>query len=346
MAGNPNMAPIIIKKKVIGGGDGHGSSAWKIALADFMTALFIIFLVLWMLAQTTPEQKTGIADYFAPVSATANPSGNGQPLGGNTITKDGPARDSAGRIAPTAGGPSLPEAGEGNTQVPGFPGVAKQTIGQNTNPGTKFGTIKNTNPNVNYDLGNGRGGRQAMDKQEIEKKIVTALSTSPELQGLQSSVKVSVKPEGTVIDIIDSERNPLFSGGSAAPNALGRALIERVAQSIASFPNQLAVSGHTDAAPLARPAYTNWELSADRANAARRLIQGAGINENRIASVRGVADRDPYFKDDLRAAGNRRISIVLLNPTDLAEAPPEDPSQPQQPMNLSGPAPEGRLIPR
>lgn len=345
MAGNPNMAPIIIKKKVSGHGDGHGSSAWKIALADFMTALFIIFLVLWMLAQTTPEQKTGIADYFAPVSATVNPSGNGQPLGGNTITKDGPARDSAGRIAPTSGGPSLPQEGEGNTQVPGFPGVSKQTIGQNTNPGTKYGTIKNTNPNVNDDPRIGRGGRQAMDKQEIEKIVQNAIATVPELAGMQSSVQVVSKPEGTVINLVDSDRQPLFSGGSAAPNAVGRRLLETVAKAIAGLPNQLSISGHTDAAPLNRPSYSNWELSAERANAARRTLQTAGIAENRIASVTGVADRDPFFKDDLRAAGNRRISITLLNPTSemIASSPVDNP---QAPENLSGPAPEGRLIPR
>ncbi|MFD2262384.1 flagellar motor protein MotB [Lacibacterium aquatile] len=341
MAGNPNMAPIIIKKKSGGHGDGHGSSAWKIALADFMTALFIIFLVLWMLAQTTPEQKTGIADYFAPVSATANQSGNGQPLQGNTITTDGPARDSAGKIAPTIGGPSLPKEGEGNTQVPGFPGVSPQTIGQDQKPGTKYGTIQNTNPRVNDDPRIGQGGRSMADK-AVEEKIRNALSTDPSLQNLQASVKVSSKPEGLVIDIVDSERNPLFSGGAAAPNAIGRALIETVARSIAGLPNQVSVSGHTDAAPLNRANYTNWELSSERANAARRILQGVGVGEQRIASVTGVADRDPYFKDDLRAAGNRRISITLLNnPSDVAAAP-----NPQAPVNLSGPAPEGRLIPR
>lgn len=340
MAGNPNMAPIIIKKKGGGGGDGHGSSGWKIALADFMTAMFIIFLVLWMLAQTTPEQKSGIADYFAPVSATANQSGNGQPLSGNTITAAGPSRDSAGRIAPQSGGPSLPKEGEGNTQVPGYPGASARTVGQEAQPGTKYGTVRNTNPNANVDAPIGMGGRMMAD---IQKQVMQAIQNAPDLQGYQSNVKFVETREGTRIDLIDNDRQPLFSGGSASPNAQGRALIEQVAKVIANLPNQVSISGHTDSAPLNRQAYTNWELSADRANATRRVLQGAGINETRIASVTGVADRDPLVKDDPRAAANRRISITLLNDASVA---PEIAATGQAPVNLSGPAPEGRLIPR
>jgi len=124
VAAGSNLPPIIVKRRKRSGHTaGHGSTTWKIALADFMTAMFIIFLCLWLINQVTPEQRTGIADYFSPAAVTRSTSGSGAILGGQTITVVGELRNNTAPVSPIrGGGPSSPQDGEGSTQVPGYPG--------------------------------------------------------------------------------------------------------------------------------------------------------------------------------------------------------------------------------
>ncbi len=326
MAGNSNLPPIIIKKVKGGHHDAHGSSTWKIALADFMTAMFIIFLMLWIINQSTPEQKVAIAEYFAPVSASRNPSGSGQMLNGETISKEGALKNPSAPLGTPGGGPSLPKEGDGNTDIPGYPGALPKPLGVEAEPGAK-------------------SGAKAPAAQEVERQVRQALQGVPDLQGFQANVQFAQTLDGTRIDLIDNEKQELFPKGSARPLPQTEKLMAQVAKIIAAVPNKVSISGHTDATgfgPNAR--YDNWDLSADRANASRRVLTRNGIADERIAMVEGKADRDPKVPEDPKAASNRRISITLLNepppPTASAAAAPAVPVQPPPP------GPDGRLIPR
>jgi len=136
VAAGSNLPPIIIRRrKKADHGGGHGSTTWKIALADFMTAMFIIFLCLWLINQVTPEQRTGIADYFSPAAVTRSTSGSGMILGGQTITVAGEMRNNTAPVSPIrGGGPSTPQDGEGSTQVPGYPGSTMAVRGDKPPP--------------------------------------------------------------------------------------------------------------------------------------------------------------------------------------------------------------------
>jgi chemotaxis protein MotB len=358
MAAGSNLPPIIIKRNgKRGHGEGfHGSTTWKIALADFMTAMFIIFLCLWLINQVTPEQRTGIAEYFSPASVARQTSGSGGVLGGTTITVPGTLKSNTAPVSPLkGGGPSVPQDGEGSTQVPGYPGSTMALRGDK--PGGDRG-------------GPGKGETREARTQPASappeaakfKEIQNALTGIEGLPGVTDKVNVMVEEvqEGLRIQLIDSEKRELFARGSAQPLPQTRQLMQQVAKIVEKVPNKLTISGYTDGVPFGKAgaSYTNWELSADRANASRRLLVEAGIPDDRVASVTGRADRELLVPSDPSAPANRRISITLLR-----EKPPEQAAAGGGaaaatsngngnggvagiPRPLPGPAPEGRLIPR
>lgn len=321
-----NLPPIIVKRHKGGHhGAAHGSSTWKIALADFMTAMFIIFLLLWLINQTTPEQKIGIADYFSPASVTRNSSGSGGILGGLVITAPGVLRNAGGQVGARPGGPSSPQEGEGNTEVPGYPGALEKPLGQKTEPGTRTGLKP----------------EDVQRADELLRRLRQSIQHVPDIKGFEQNIQVEPTKEGVRIQLIDTQKQEMFPKGSAAPTPQMQEMMKAVAQVVGDLPHPLAITGHTDATPFGRRAnYTNWELSADRANTSRRLLLTAGIAENRIASVTGVADREPLAPNEPAAPQNRRISIVLLNDHPVGGVPSDPPPPPP------GPAPTGRLIPR
>lgn len=361
MAAGSNLPPIIVKRNKRGGhGGGHGSTTWKIALADFMTAMFIIFLCLWLINQVTPEQRTGIADYFSPASVARTTSGSGSVLGGQTITQPGTLKSATAPISPTrGGGPSQPQDGEGTTQVPGYPGATQAIRGDRPGGELKGGR------------GPGEGGAPGAPTQPVVtpqiQGVIDGIKGIEGLPGVTDKINVMVEPteEGLRIQLVDSEKRELFARGNANALPHTRELMKQVAKIIEKVPNKVAISGYTDGVPFNRANYSNWELSADRANASRRLLVEAGIPDDRFASVTGRGDRDPLIASDPSAAGNRRISITLLR-----EKTPEELSAAQQgggagagagagtgagggrsgttgsPRPGPGPAPEGRLIPR
>lgn len=330
-AHSSNLPPIIIKKVKGGRHDAHGSSTWKIALADFMTAMFIIFLMLWIINQSTPEQKVAIAEYFAPVSASRNPSGSGQMLNGETISKEGALRNPSAPLGTPGGGPSLPKEGDGNTDIPGFPGALPKPLGIEAEPGALSGQKIPAPPVA-----------------EVERQVRQALQGVAELQGFQANVQFAQTQEGTRIDLIDNEKQELFPKGSSRMLPQTEKLMAQVAKIIASVPNKVAISGHTDATGFGpRSQYDNWDLSADRANSSRRALTKNGIADDRIASVEGKADREPKVPEDPKAASNRRISITLLNePVPPAPAGGAASAAAAAPVQPPPPGPDGRLIPR
>ena len=274
MVNNGEKQPIIIKK-VNKGGHAHHGGAWKIAYADFVTAMMAFFLLLWLLSSVTQEQLEGISNYFDPTDVTeAQFSGSGGLLGGKTVTEEGAATDSITMDLPP------PKAGAGS---------AAALISENEDE--QF--------------------------EEAKQQIEDALQSLPQLKKLAESLVIENTPEGLKIQLIDQDGLALFPSGSAKMYLHTRRLIEVVSKVIMSLPQQISISGHTDAVPfLASGGYSNWELSSDRANSARRELLHFKVPAQRYSRVVGKAATEPLLPDDPRNSRNRRLSIILLRGTD------------------------------
>ncbi|WP_417488758.1 flagellar motor protein MotB [Maricaulis sp.] len=297
-----NDRPIIIKKitKVAGG---HHGGAWKVAYADFVTAMMAFFLLMWLINTTTPEQKRGIADYFAPASVSPSTSGSGQPFGGTTPGQDGVQGNGDAsmvrRLAPT-----VPQDSDDSEQA------------------TPASTSESTDsPDVTQSaMAQAQQRREDAMFQSAAMSLRQAMQSMPELAELSNHVIMDITPEGLRIQLIDQEGRPMFAPGAAEPNPRAVTLLNAIAGIAERLPNRLSISGHTDSGPTGSGNYTNWNLSADRANAARGVVQEAGISDDRIYEVRGKAGSEPLYPDDPFMPGNRRISIVLLREAPILPA--------------------------
>lgn len=288
--------PIIIKKVVKGGGHGHHGGAWKVAYADFVTAMMAFFLLMWLINTTTPEQKRGIADYFAPASLSPSNSGAGEPLAGTALGDDG-VRGSGDSSTIERLAPSAPQENDRSDQEnpEGSPEAAEEQ------PEPLAAAIAEA-----------RARRQNAELYSAEMSLRQAMQEMPELAELSNHIIMDQTPEGLRIQLVDQEGRPMFQPGSVEPNERAIILLRAVAEIVQQLPNRLSISGHTDSGPSNMNGYTNWELSADRANAARRVLQDNGVRDDRVYEVRGKAGSEPLFPDDPYMSGNRRISIVLL----------------------------------
>lgn len=293
MAGNQ---AIVIKKVKKGGGHGHHGGAWKVAYADFVTAMMAFFLLMWLINTTTPEQKRGIADYFAPASVSASTSGSGGILAGTELATDGVRSKGASTIVER----TTPE-----TQRPTQADSDGQDEGDTGAEPTRDSLEK------------AKALREEAALKKAEITLRQAIENLPDIAELSKHILIDQTPEGLRVQLVDQEGRSMFETGSAQPNARAQRLIAAVGEIIAPLTNRVSISGHTDASTTARGGYGNWELSSDRANATRRLLQATGLSEQRIHQVAGKADSEPLFVDDPTLPGNRRISIVLLR-----EAPP------------------------
>lgn len=275
--------PIIIIKRIKKSGGGHHGGAWKVAYADFVTAMMAFFLLLWLLNVTTDEQKTMISSYFAPADprVAENTSGAGGVMGGTTMSPEGAMTS---ELTPVSS--ETPEP---------VPSAGSETSEQ----------------------------EKALDQQDdqafqaTEEKIRETLQSTPELKDLAQNLLIDMTPEGLRIQIIDQEGRPMFESGSPKPLPPAVRLLQIVGNAVRELPNQVSVRGHTDSIPYGNNVtYTNWELSADRANASRRVLLAGDIAgrlpPERIENVQGKADREPLDVKDPTAAKNRRISIILL----------------------------------
>ncbi|MEO1089477.1 MAG: flagellar motor protein MotB [Pseudomonadota bacterium] len=270
-----NVQPII--KKVKKGGHAHAhSSAWKVAYADFVTAMMAFFLMLWLLNASTEEQLSGIADYFMPTTSTSAPTGSLGFSGGVATDIDGPLN------LPPMGMPSV---------VVGLP------------PGEDGGE----------DEASESAAVEDAKFQDIEERLREAIDKDPELAGLEDHLIIDRTDEGLRIQLVDQDDRSMFPRGSEAMLPHTHALLAQVAKAVTDTSNQVAISGHTDATPYrAGSAGDNWTLSSGRANAARRVLVEGGLPEQRLARVTGKASTEPHQPDDPTAASNRRIAIVLL----------------------------------
>ena len=277
MKSEPSAAlqPIIIKRKKVVKGGGHHGGAWKVAYADFVTAMMAFFLLMWLLNATTEEQRKGLADYFNPTIPISRISGGGSDaLNGSSIfTEETLARMGTGA------------SHERSVESPATAKEAEE--------------------------------KAAADAAE-EKAIAENLQSLKESLGekshqLSEHLLIKMSPEGIVLELVDSESTPLFPVGRSQPSDLLVELLDTVSETFGTFENDIKIVGHTDNRRYRNDAmYDNWNLSADRANTARRLLVRSGVSRDRIREVSGKADTDPLIKEDPSAAQNRRISITIL----------------------------------
>jgi chemotaxis protein MotB len=333
--------PIIVKKikKVAAG---HHGGAWKVAYADFVTAMMAFFLLLWLLNAVTEEQKKGIAAYFRPTLAVQNTSatftiltGQAQPMddmsGGASQESENEDEEQAMQQAPATGEGDRPQSLDGENPDIG--------AGNEPQPG------KGDKP---VDLAEAEAAVKASEQKQLEQikeDIKNAIQEDPELKELQKNLKIDQTEDGIRIQLLDQEKISMFPSGSAAMNPRSMELLEKVAEVVKTLPNKIEISGHTDAKPyVGGHNYTNWELSADRANASRRVLVSAGISPDRLLMIKGRADTDPFVKTDPFDPQNRRISIVLLRQK-AATAPAPTPSEGGAAMPVHVPEPTSRSGP-
>lgn len=282
--------PIVIKKvkKVVGGG--HHGGAWKAAYADFVTAMMAFFLLMWLINTTDPEQKKGIAEYFAPASVSATTSGSGGILGGTALGEDG---------SKSSGSMSIQQE-----LAPEAPPDAPEEIGQSANLAAA------TEAELREEI----AAREAAEFASAAESLRQAMQAMPELAELSKQLIVDQTPEGLRIQLVDQEGRSMFDQNSARPNARAQVLLRAISTVINQLPNRISISGHTSAvAGSGRASVPNdWPLSSQRADASRQILQRAGVDPDRVYSVAGKAGSDPLYPDDPSLAGNRRIAIVLL----------------------------------
>ncbi|MEM8598195.1 MAG: flagellar motor protein MotB [Pseudomonadota bacterium] len=280
---------ILRPKKVVEGE--HHSSAWKVAYADFATAMMAFFLMMWLLNATSEEQRQGLADYFDPSIPLTPSSGGGEGMMGGTDP-----------FTPSPMAGTVPE------------GVRPDP--RQTDPGEDLGEDTASPPGIERPgLSDDRAGSPLegpMTETGIgpQEALEAALMAAGGAEA-GDHLRVRLTSEGLLIELVDLVGEPLFASGSAQPEPLLTELIALIAPIIIGTQNQIAVIGHTDARPFSRGDYSNWELSADRANRARRLLLINGIETGRIARVEGRAASQPLIADAM-AAENRRIAIKLL----------------------------------
>ena len=287
MSGN---RPIVIKKvkKVIGGG--HHGGAWKVAYADFVTAMMAFFLLMWLINTTSPEQKRGIADYFAPASVSRSTQGSDGLLGGTAFQEDGARASGSNRQ------------------------IDEQYSADEARTKSGQGTAGESKPGAPSDqaMAMALANRENADFASAEASLRQALQDLPDYAELSKNLIVEQTPEGLRIQLVDQEGRAMFQGSSSDPLPRTQHLLDTVAKVIQQLPNRISISGHTDTTSPSRSGYSNWDLSADRANASRRILERAGVESDRIYEVAGKGDREPLYPDDPDLPANRRISITLL----------------------------------
>jgi len=314
MADEKTNRPFIIVKKKKHGEHAHHGGAWKVAYADFVTAMMAFFLLLWLLNVTTEEQKQGIAQYFTPESASKSSSGSGQILGGTVIAQGQMARVTGGVVLGLPQNPTSEEQDEPQDDS-ADPAKAEERDGGKTDDNKTSPPSQNAKREVTEeDVKKALAKREEEEFAAAEHDLRQAIQDVPELRQLAQNLIIDRTPEGLRIQIVDQGRIAMFPLGSPAPFEHTRQLLALVAKVVQRMPNKIAVTGHTDATPYAaggRP-YDNWELSTDRANSSRRGLLDAGVPGARISRVVGKADQEPLFAQDPADPRNRRISIVLL----------------------------------
>ncbi len=322
MAGDAKkLQPIIIKRVKKGGHAVHGG-AWKIAYADFVTAMMAFFLLMWLLGSTTEGDKKGIADYFqSPMKVAMLNGGSG-------------SGDSSSLVK--GGGDDITRSG----------GQVKR--GQTEPDKTTYNLRR---------LKEEQQRAEAGKLKELQDQVESELRNNAKLSQYASQIKLDMTRDGLRIQIVDELARPMFDSGSAVVKPYMRELLRAIGAVLIEVPNRLTLEGHTDAQafPGGDRGYSNWELSADRANASRRELVAGGLTEDRVLRVLGLAASVPYKREDPLDPQNRRISLIVMNreaegnvlrpqmavePVPAADAEPS--IKPEKPKLVSSQTPTGR----
>ena len=283
------VQPIIIKK-VKKGGHGHHGGAWKVAYADFVTAMMAFFLLLWLLNAVTQDQLEGIANYFAPISVSQDTSGAGDILGGKTVLEEGAMKNVTARASVSVDLPP-PKAGDGGGEE------TVEESAEDSSGAEEDQELKESEAQKLLE----RKEQEQFEKAEEE--LRETIQGIPGLERLADSLLIENTPEGLRIQIIDQERFTMFPLGSSDMYGHTKKMLEQVAKVIVNLPNKIAVTGHTDATPYAKSSrYSNWELSTDRALASRRALVEYGLDAGRITRVVGKAAGDPLVPEQAEPA--------------------------------------------
>ncbi|HTU55678.1 MAG TPA: flagellar motor protein MotB [Acetobacteraceae bacterium] len=334
--GNDKGAGIVIRREEAVEGPAHGGS-WKIAYADFVTAMMAFFLLMWLINATTEAQRQGLANYFSPSNVWAyHYSGSGKPFGGRTPFSVGEQVSDKGAIEIVTGNaepernarsdPRIRSPGalppNGAPVPPAHPGSPPPIVS------AASGGLANATPAAGAAAGPDVGapslplalplsaGREQAAFAHAADEVRAALRQDPALSGLASHVAIDITAQGLRIQIMDGKHRPMFALGSPALAPPARLFVARLAPILARLSGPISISGYTDAAPYRGQGQgtgmSNWDLSTERANATRSLLVADGLPEPRIARVAGYADRDLLLPADPLAAANRRIAILVM----------------------------------
>jgi len=273
------LQPIIVKKVKKGGHAAHGG-AWKIAYADFVTAMMAFFLLMWLLGSTTEGDKKGIAEFFSAPLKVALAGGSG--------------------------------TGASNTILPGGGADLTQTVGQ-----AGRGDSQELAQKKKRDMEAMRAEAARQDAKKmasLSAKISAMISNSPKLAEFSSQIRLQTTPDGLQIQIVDDQKRPMFDTGSAVVKPYMRDILREIGNALSGVENKISLDGHTDRAPYGNGerGYSNWELSADRANASRRELVAAGMPDDKVARVVGLASSVLLEPDSPLSPINRRISIIVM----------------------------------
>lgn len=263
--------------------------AWKVAYADFVTAMMAFFLLLWLLNVSTDEQKNAISNFFDPThpKVSESQSGAGGVLGGLTVAPKGAMTSTVQPLS--------------NPKPTG------------TAPSSTKDQAKNAKQKRKDKIKKILKEKEEQQFKKTQEAIKQAIAKDPNLENLAENLIIDITPEGLRIQIVDQEGRPMFASGSANMFDYTKDLMTKIAEVIGELPNELSIRGHTDSVPYSPDAtYTNWELSTDRANSSRRVLKAAGVPEERLNNVVGKADTEHLLPEDPTNARNRRISIILL----------------------------------
>jgi len=280
--------PIVIKR--IYAAEEHHGGSWKVAFADFATAMMAFFLMMWLMGATTADQRGGISQYFK------NPS---------VVQGASPLPSPAAAQGPGGASTSLIKFGGGMeiySEPPKDDGTETDEL-----------TSKHKKEEVVVKVVDGDAENEKERLESLKMDVKQVIEQQPTLKPFSDQVLMDLTAEGLRIQIIDKENRSMFALGSPELEPFGAAILKELAMAIATVPNRISISGHTDSRPYTRFNYSNWELSADRANAARRALIAGGLPESKIGRVVGLSAFAPLDRDNLQNPINRRISIIVLN---------------------------------
>jgi chemotaxis protein MotB len=279
--GGGKPKPTIVIKRIKKVAGGHHGGAWKIAYADFVTAMMAFFLLMWLLGSTTSGDLKGIADFFQNPLKVSMAGGSG--------------------------------SGDANSVLPGGGRDITASAGQVARGQNQTDSKKNK-----ADIDRARAVAEAQERQRLEtlkSKVTEAIAANLKLQEFAEQIRLDITPEGLRIQIVDDQQRPMFDSGKAVMRPYMRDILREIAPALNSVDHRITLLGHTDSKAFVGgdAGYSNWELSADRANASRRELVVGGIAENKIVRVAGIAASIPFLEDDPANPQNRRISIIVMN---------------------------------